>query len=163
MSPLAAVCIDVCPSPLLTNSFVFRSTPVILFAAPSLVHEMYVAEKGGFDAVPADGVTLGEVLLRGAQLTTGVVRSRVEHRAANSPSSVHLPPLSSGARSIPTAVNMSDKPINSQVVAYNSFQEEEIEFLPPEMMYSRPATTKVAVAGISHADLLWDCVGTGPA
>lgn len=35
-------------------------------AAPSLVHEMYVAEKGGLEAVPADGVTLGEVLIKGA-------------------------------------------------------------------------------------------------
>lgn len=33
--------------------------------APSLVHDMYVAERGGLVPVPADGVTLGEVLLRG--------------------------------------------------------------------------------------------------
>ncbi|CBJ28329.1 acyl-CoA synthase [Ectocarpus siliculosus] len=43
--------------------------------APSLVHEMYVAEKGGFDAVPADGVTLGEVLLRGNAVMKGYLNN----------------------------------------------------------------------------------------
>lgn len=39
--------------------------------APSLVHDMYVAEREGLDPVRADGSTLGEVLLRGTAFTPG--------------------------------------------------------------------------------------------
>lgn len=38
-----------------------------LSTAPSLIQDMYVAERGGLDPVPADGATLGEVLLRGTK------------------------------------------------------------------------------------------------
>lgn len=36
-----------------------------LQTAPSLVHDMYVAQRGGLDPVRADGSTLGEVVMRG--------------------------------------------------------------------------------------------------
>ncbi|CAM9499320.1 unnamed protein product [Ascophyllum nodosum] len=42
---------------------------------PSFVHNMYVAERGDLRAVPADGATLGEVLLRGNVVMTGYLKN----------------------------------------------------------------------------------------
>ncbi|CAM9181251.1 unnamed protein product, partial [Hapterophycus canaliculatus] len=43
--------------------------------ASSLVHEMYVAVRGGLDPVPPDGETLGEVLLRGNAVMKGYLKN----------------------------------------------------------------------------------------
>ncbi|CAM9233256.1 unnamed protein product, partial [Sphacelaria rigidula] len=43
--------------------------------APSLVHDMYVAQRGGLDPVRADGSTIGEVVMRGNGVMKGYLRN----------------------------------------------------------------------------------------
>lgn len=47
------------------SPFSLRPLSHRVLAVPSLIHDMYVAERESLRAVPADGVTLGEVVLRG--------------------------------------------------------------------------------------------------